>query len=232
MPTTRITIDPISRVSGLLEISVEVENNVITDARSSGLQFRGFEEMFRQRPPLDMPFLTARTCGICSAHHALACTLALEKALGVIPRPNGVIVRELANGFELLQNHIRHFFQFVLPDYVNIEGINPLQKIDPAAADFRLPKDINAKLAGDYIAAIPASRKAHTGLAVLAGKAPHPHGIYIGGTNTDITIKQYNEARSILNEIQTFVDALFIPDTYLIASYYNDYYELGKGMVR
>ena len=42
----KITIDPVSRISGLLEIDVEIENNTIIKAKSSGMQFRGFAEMF------------------------------------------------------------------------------------------------------------------------------------------------------------------------------------------
>ena len=228
MATIPIQIDPISRVSGLLEISVEVENNIVTDARSSGMQFRGFENMFRNRPPLDMPYLTARTCGICSTHHELASVTALEMALGVTPSPNGIIVRELANGFELLQNHIRHFYQFVFPDYVNLEGVNPLQKVNAATADFRLPSSVNTRLAANYFSSLPYSRKTHTALAVLAGKAPHPHGIFVGGTTTNITILQYNEVQSILNEVTAFVNDVLIPDMYTLANYYSDYYEIGK----
>jgi len=229
MATTEIKIDPVSRVSGLLEISVDVENNVIVDARSSGMQFRGFEQMFRARPPLDMPYLTGRTCGICSTHHALASTLALEEALGVTPSFNGVIIRELANGFELLQNHIRHMYQFVFPDYVNLADINPLQKTNPDTSDFRLPSDLNAKMTADYFASLPFSRKAHTAIASLVGKAPNPHGIFVGGTTTNMTIMQYNEVQSILNDISAFVEQSLIPDIYIIADYYSDYYTLGKG---
>lgn len=228
MARTEIKIDPISRVSGLLEISVEIEDNVVVEARSSGMQFRGFEEMFRGRPPLDMPYLTARTCGICSTHHTLTSTLALEEALSVTPSTNGVIVRELANGFEFLQNHIRHIYQFVIPDYVNLEGVNPLQKASPATSDFRLPPEVNARLASHYYASLPYSRRAHTALAVLAGKAPHPHGIFVGGITTDMTIMEYNSVKSILSDISTFVDEVLIPDIYTIASYYSDYYELGN----
>lgn len=229
MARTEIKIDPVSRVSGLLEISVDVENNVIVDARSSGMQFRGFENMFRQRPPLDMPYLTGRTCGICSTHHALASTLALEEALRVTPNFNGVIIRELANGFEILQNHIRHMYQFVFPDFVDLVDISPLQKTNPATSDFRLPKDVNTKMTADYFASLPYSRKAHTAIAVLAGKAPHPHGIFVGGSTINMTVMQYNEVQSILNEITAFVEQFLVPDIYTIASFYSDYYELGKG---
>jgi len=38
---TKIVIDPLTRVSGLLNIEVNVVNNKIIDAKSSGSQFRG-----------------------------------------------------------------------------------------------------------------------------------------------------------------------------------------------
>lgn len=47
-----ITIDPVTRISGFLEIQVEVENNIIVDAKTSGLLFRGFETMLEGRAPL------------------------------------------------------------------------------------------------------------------------------------------------------------------------------------
>ena len=47
---SKITINPITRISGFLEIEVEVEQNVIVDAKSSGMLFRGFEKMLKGRP--------------------------------------------------------------------------------------------------------------------------------------------------------------------------------------
>lgn len=227
MARTIINIDPVSRVSGLLDIRVEIENNRIVEAYSGGMQFRGFEEMFKGRPPLDMPYLTARTCGICSVHHALASTIALEEALGVTPSTNGVVVRELANGFELLQNHLRHFYQFVIPDYVNIEGVSILQKNNPSLCDYRLPPEINARIAANYFNSIPMSRKAHTAVAILAGKAPHPHGVFVGGTTTNISSIQFSEILSILGEIKRFIQSVVISDMNTIAEYYSDYYNMG-----
>jgi len=50
---TKIVIDPVTRVSGFLEIEVEVEDNKVIDAKCSGMQFRGFEKMLQGRYPLD-----------------------------------------------------------------------------------------------------------------------------------------------------------------------------------
>ncbi len=227
---TKITIDPVSRISGLLEIEVEIENNVIVDAKSSGMQFRGFEEMFRNRSPLDMPRLTSRTCGICSTHHASASSMALEDAFGIKPEPNGFMVRELTNGYEFLQNHLRHIYQFAFPDYVDLGEITPLQKnIDKEAADYRLPKDINDKIASHYLESIQYSRNAHKAVAILAGKAPHCHGIFIGGTTTNLDIQKYQEVKVIVHDIKKFIENNLIPDIYTVAKYYSDYFSMGKG---
>ena len=226
----KITIDPVSRVSGLLEIGVDIENNKIVDARSSGMQFRGFEQIFKGRYPLDIIYLVARVCGICSVHHSTVSSMALENALGVIPDTNGNLIRHLANGFEFLQNHIRHIYQMVFPDYIHIGDINPLYKnIDTQSADYRLPKNINDELVKHYVESLNYSRKAHKAVAILAGKAPHAHGIFVGGTTTNMDIQKYQEVKTILYEIKNFINEKLIPDVYTIGNYYIEYFNIGKG---
>ena len=226
----KITIDPVSRISGLLEIEVEIENNVIVDAKSSGMQFRGFEEMFRNRPPLDMPRLTARTCGICSTHHSTASTQALEDLLNVTPDVNGHMIRELVNAFEFLQNHLRHIYQFAFPDNIDLEGISPLHKnISKEACDYRLPDGINKVIGSHYLESIKFSRDAHKAVAVLAGKAPHSHGIFVGGITTTFDIEKYQQVKYIVYEISTFIEEKLIPDIYTVAKYYPDYFLMGSG---
>lgn len=88
-----ITIDPITRISGFLEIKVKVEDNIIVDGETSGLLFRGFEKMLEGRPPLDSIYFTERICGICSTAHATASTLALENALNITPSINDIYKR-------------------------------------------------------------------------------------------------------------------------------------------
>ncbi|RDY23134.1 Ni/Fe hydrogenase [Romboutsia maritimum] len=227
---TKISIDPVTRISGLLEIEVEIQNNEIVDAKSSGMQFRGFEEMFKGRPPLDIVRLTPRICGICSTHHATVSSKALENALNIIPDPNGNLIRELTNGFEFLQNHLRHIYQFVFPDYVELKDINPLYKDgDREKFDYRLPKNINSVIASHYIDSIEYSRLAHKAIAILSGKAPHCHGIFVGGTTTNLDIQKYQEIKSILYKIKNFIQTSLMPDIFTITKYYEEYFDIGRG---
>lgn len=227
---TKIIIDPITRISGLLNIEVEVINNKIVDAKSSGSQFRGFEKMFQGRNPLDIIRLAPRVCGICSTHHTIAAVLALENAMNIIPDYNGKVVRDIANGFEFIQNYLRHIYFFVFPDYVDIININPLYKTaSKKEADYRLSKADTDKINEDYLGAIKYSRQAHSAIAEIAGKVPHTHGIFIGGTTTNINVQQIERIKYSINVIKAFVEDKLIPDVDLISKVYKDYFKKGVG---
>ena len=224
---SKITINPITRISGFLEIEVEVEQNVIVDAKSSGMLFRGFEKMLKGRPPLDAIFFTERICGICSTAHSMASTLALEDVLKVSPNENDIVIRDYMHGCEYVQNHLRHFYQYTLPDFVRGPEISPLYT--NSHNDYRLPEELNKELSIHYMEALEYSRLAHEMLAELGGKAPHTHGIFVGGVTVNLDAAKWVKIKSILVKIKEFVKARMIPDVYIIAKYYPDYFYNGFG---
>jgi hydrogenase large subunit len=222
-----VIVNPLTRISGFLEIKAEIENGKITDAKSSGLLFRGFEKMLQGRPPLDAIYFTQRICGICSTAHSMSSSLALEAALNVQPDINSRMIREFVHGCEFIQNHLRHFYQYTLPDYIKGPDINPLFAV--SHKDFRLPKDLNEELSQHYIDSLQYSRSAHDLLATLGGKAPHNHGIFVGGITSDIDISKLEKLKFILGEIRSFVEGAMIEDCNIIGQYYKEYYDMGVG---
>jgi len=62
MPT--IIIDPLTRIEGHSRWQVVVNAGVVTDAKSTGTLFRGFENILKQRDPRDAPQITQRICGV------------------------------------------------------------------------------------------------------------------------------------------------------------------------
>lgn len=221
-----IKIDPVTRISGFLEISTEVENNIVTNAKTSGLLFRGFEKMLKGRSPLDAIYFTERICGICSTSHGIASSLALENALKITIDINDQYIRDLIHGFEIMQNHLRQFYFFTLPDYVKLPDINPISP--QQYNDYRLPETINQRIAEHYIKSIQYSRLAHEGLAVLGGKAPHNHGVFLGGVTVNIDAYKLEKVKSIIGEIKGFINLFMLEDMNIIAQYYPDYFEKGK----
>lgn len=222
-----VKINPFTRISGMMEIEVYVENNVVADARIKGLLFRGFEKMLAGRQPFDAVYFTQRICGICSTAHSVASSLALEHALGIIPSEQGRYVRDIIHGCEFLQNHIRHFYQYTLPDYVRLPGYSAI--FDSTAADFRLPQPDNDRLAQHYFDSLEISRSAHEMLAIFAGKAPHNHGVFIGGATMEASADKIVAMQSILGRIIRFIDACMIPDAYSIADHYGSCFQIGRG---
>lgn len=223
----RFIINPVTRISGFLEIQVEVSGRTIVDAWSSGLLFRGFEQMLKGRPPLDAIYFTERICGICSAAHATASTLALEEALQVEPALNDKMLRDLIHAAEFLQNHLRHFYQYTLPDFVFGPEIQPLYPV--AHRDFRLPEYLNREIAGHYLESTAMSRLAHEMQAVLGGKAPHNHGIFVGGVTVNFDAEKWSKMQANLAKIREFVIEKMLPDVTWLAEYYQDYFRKGRG---
>lgn len=224
----RIIMNPVTRISGSMGIDVVIENHKVVDAKVRGLMFRGFELMLKGRTPLDAIYYTERICGICSTAHGLASTLALEQALGVIPTEQGRYLRDFMHGCEFLQNHLRHFYQFVVPDYVKMpESSCPV--FESTYSDFRIPKAQNDLIVQHYFDSLNVSREAHEMIAVLGGKAPHTHGVFVGGATTEATADKIVELKTILNSVAHFIEDVTIPDVGIIAAYYPEYYQNGRG---
>ena len=79
---TTITIDPATRLEGHLKVQVESNAGQVTSARSSGMMFRGFENLLIGKDPRDAAHITQRICGVCPTNHAMASCLAMEAAAG------------------------------------------------------------------------------------------------------------------------------------------------------
>lgn len=223
----RIKINPITRMSGFMELDVTVEDGQVTKARTKGTMFRGFEQMMVGRSPFDAIYLTQRICGICSTAHSVGASLALEDALRVVPTEQGRFLRDIIHGCEFMQNHIRHFYQYALPDFVKIPNVNTIYETDHT--DYRLPTPVNDVLAAHYFDSLPISRLGHELLAVFGGKAPHNHGIFVGGYSTPASADNLVKARSILKQIAAFTNEKMIPDGYTLAKYYPDYFRIDVG---
>lgn len=223
----KILINPLTRISGFLQVEATVERNRVTQAINSGLLFRGFEKILLNRSPFDAVYFTQRICGICSAAHSMASSLALEDALGITPSEQGRILRDIIHGCEFLQNHIRHFYQYIIPDYVRLPKKFPL--FDAVGNDFRLPPKYTELLTKHYFESLKISMLAHDMLAILGGKAPHNHGIFIGGVTTQIDADTMIQLQSTLSEIKDFIITRMAEDVHIIANYYRDYFKVGGG---
>lgn len=118
--TTRITVDPITRIEGHLRIDVEVDEGKVTKAWSSGQMWRGIEKILVGRDPREAWMYTQRFCGVCTTVHAITSVRAVENALGLEVPVNAQLIRNIIQTAHAVQDHIVHFYHLSAVDWVDV----------------------------------------------------------------------------------------------------------------
>ncbi len=120
MATTRLVVDPITRIEGHLRIEVQAENGRIGNAWASATQFRGLELVLKGRDPRDAWAFAQRICGVCTVVHAVASLRAVEDALDIKIPPQAHLIRNLMLGMQFMHDHVVHFYHLHALDWVDV----------------------------------------------------------------------------------------------------------------
>ncbi len=129
--STRVTIDPVTRIEGHLRIDLEVEGGKVKNAWSSGTMWRGIETILQGRDPREAWIFAQRICGVCTTVHAMASVRSVENALGLEVPLNAQFIRNLIVTAHALHDHIVHFYHLSALDWVDVTSA---LKADPAKA--------------------------------------------------------------------------------------------------
>lgn len=128
--STRITIDPVTRIEGHLRIDCEIDNGHVTKAWASGQMWRGIEQILVGKDPRDAWAICQRICGVCTTVHAICSIRAVENALTMEVPLNAQFIRNLIIGGHAVHDHIVHFYHLSALDWVDIVAAI---KADPKA---------------------------------------------------------------------------------------------------
>jgi Ni,Fe-hydrogenase I large subunit len=171
----KITINvPLNRVEGDLEIRVEIDGGVVSDAWSSGTMYRGFERILVGRGARDGLVITPRVCGICTTAHMSAAAFALDMISQVEIPSAATKVRNLAQMTENLQSDIRHGFLMFSVDFAN-----PAYKGSPL---FEEAVQRYAPFKGKTVVeVIKETKKVIQIIAIIGGQWPHSSYMVPGG---------------------------------------------------
>lgn len=201
--TNIITIDPFNRLEGDLKVEIDVQDNIITEARSSGILFRGFERMMAGRDPMDAIVFTPRICGICSASHGVAAAKTLTSALNVETPDNAFFMRNLILGAEVAMSHLSHFYMLFAPDLTN-QYFNKFSFFDDVVARF-------TPISGKSVErAIKARHCFLEIMGLVAGKWPNTLAIHPSGTTSTLNLSSLTRALGILSELDNFLTRQFL----------------------
>lgn len=175
MNSTRRIIDiPLNRVEGDLEVRVEHDAGVITDAWSAGILYRGFENLLIGRGALDGLVMTPRICGICSTTHLMAAARALDAIAGVTPPDNAIRLRNIALMAEHVQSDVRQSVMMFMADFAN-----------PAHQKHSLFEQARQRYTtmggSSFIDVIRETKKILEVVAMIGGQWPHSSYMVPGG---------------------------------------------------
>lgn len=247
--SNKIVIDPVTRIEGHLGIEVALEQSEIVDACCSGELFRGLELILQGRDPRDAQVITQRICGVCPQSHGIAAAQALDDAFGVEIPPNAQLIRNIIQGIHQIQDHILHFYHLALLDYLDITAVAEYDGGDPELnsvkaflgrgqlhpfvpryeGDYRLPRPLSLRLAGNYLKALEMRRRGHELVALWGGKIPHSVGVVPGGVTAQPTVDRIAETFWRFQELASFVEQTYLPDVLDVAGHYMDCFRYGHG---
>ena len=191
MTTVNVNVHHVTRVEGHGSIVVDVKNGEIKECRFDVVEApRFFEAFLRGRPYYELSHITSRICGICSVGHATASLRATEKALGVEPSEQTVLLRKLNLHGEIIDSHVLHTYMLVAPDFLGVGSVIPLAGTHPDAVLRALRIK---KLSGDLC-------------AMIGGRHTHPCAMAVGGFTHLPTEAELREMRARLVEARADVD--------------------------
>ena len=228
MANKTVTLDPVVRIEGHLRIDLDIKDNVVQSAHSSGTSFRGFEPILVGRDPRDAPHITQRICGVCPVPHARASTAAFEAAAQLTVNNQARLVRNLIEAANFIESHLLHFYLLALPDFVaGLPTAGPWPTgLTPKLWDGRQGVDV-AALVTHFVSALAVRRDCNSIGSLLGGKFPHPVGIVTGGVTTSVTSEMKATLETLVSNVVAFVGNVYRPDVESIVYAFPEYLDIG-----
>ncbi len=176
MAKTDIKVDHLARIEGHGDIHLVIDGGKVAECEFSVTEpARFFESMVRGRSFVDVPYVSSRVCGICSASHTVTDILAIERIFGVEVTDRTRALRELLVYGSFLQNHATHLFVFAAPDFLGHKSVFPLAQENRDLFDSAL----GMKALGNELC------------TAIGGRSIHPITAVVGGFTNEITSAEY-----------------------------------------
>ena len=183
--TVDLHVSPLGRVEGDLDVSVRIDNGVVTSARTEAAMFRGFEIILKGKDPQAGLIVTPRICGICGGSHLYKSVYALDTAWKTEVPHNATLVRNIAQASETLLSIPRWFYALFAIDLTN-------KKYAKASGYDEAVRRFAPFVGTSYEPGVTVSAKPAEIYAIFGGQWPHssfmiPGGVMCGPTLSDVT---------------------------------------------
>lgn len=195
---TALHFQPVTRVAGSVNLTVEAAGGVYADARVAVGMFRGYENLLVGRDLRDVIYLASRCCGYHGGQHAVAAAQALEMTMGLAPPPMAVAARNLGLCAETIHAEAAHLLVLAGADFCEGTVRAAFPDLWSAAERQEAPHahvhglgtigeimySLNPPDGRWYREALQVARVPFQMYAILHGKYPHPQTIVPGGVSS------------------------------------------------
>ncbi len=203
--STRLIVGPFNRVEGDLEVTLDIRDGAVAEARVTAPLYRGFEQILLGRPAGDALVIAPRICGICSVSQSVAAARALAQVSGADMPANGRLAGDLILACENAADHLTHFILFFSPD---LARACYAERPWFAAARRRF-----AANEGECTRALlPARARFLHLLGLLAGKWPHSLALQPGGVTKAVDPAERVRLLAILAEFREALETIVFAD--------------------
>jgi Ni,Fe-hydrogenase I large subunit len=201
----RIVVGPFNRVEGDLEVSLDISAGRVQTAYVNSPMYRGFEQILKDKHPLDALVYVPRICGICSVAQSAAAAQALAQAMGLVSPANGRLAANLTLAAENLADHLSHLYLFFMPDFAR-DFYRGRAWFAGATARF---KSVSGSATNDVL---PARAKFMNMMGYLAGKWPHTLSLQPGGSSSPLEQAEQIRLMILLTEFRAFLERTLFGD--------------------
>jgi coenzyme F420-reducing hydrogenase alpha subunit len=193
-----INIEHISKTEGHANVELKVRNG---DVESLKLKIsenkRFYTQGIRGKPFNTIPQLVSRICGTCSTAHLTCSIEAIEKALGIKPSEQTMLLRKLSMYGTIIRDHAMHLYLFCLPD---IFGKDSVLEFDDSKQDL-IKQAFEVKSVGNNLSKIIAGRAVH---------AIYPQiGYFSNIPKSEDIKKMVNELKSIRQHVIDLIQIFY-----------------------
>ncbi len=195
--TTRISIDPITRLEGhgKVEIFLDDAGNV-DNVYFQVPELRGFETFCEGHPVEELARITTRICGVCPEAHHMASAKAADAVYGVEIPSAAKKLRELLYSAFFVTDHATHFYILGGPDFI----VGP--SADPKVRNIL---GVIAKVGAETgLKVINTRHRCHQVIKTLGGKTIHPVSSIPGGVSKGLNEEERKEIESVASDAVEF----------------------------
>lgn len=201
-------MDHISKIEGAATLDIRIKDDKVDHVELKILEYKRFyTKAVEGKPIAALPQLLSRICGTCSNAHIMCSIEACERAVGIVPTPQTMLLRHLTMYGLNIRDHALHLYLFALPDMYGKDNFLDFDENDEEEHQ-HLHDGFEIKAAGNYLAELVAGRSVHATYPMVGGFNHFPDK-----AGVEEAIKKLEAARpAVLRCIKTFMDCKFFFD--------------------